>query len=81
MFIIYKHENNHQKAINLNMCESLYIIKDGIKRFKIAYKIQSKVEPITLIEKPTEDEIYEVWNSLMDSINDNGTIWKSPDLD
>ena len=80
MFIIYKHENNHQKAINLNLCQSLYIIKGGVKSFKISYKPQSSVEPVTLIERPTEHGIYEIWNSLMTAIDDGDSLWKSPDI-
>lgn len=79
MFIIFKNENSESKSINSDYCESLYIVKSGVERFKLLCKLSNAVEPITLVDNSTKDKIYEIWDSFVESIECEKPIWKIPD--
>ena len=77
MFIVYKNQNGEEKALNLNLCQSLYIIDKS--KYEIRYTLSTNQnERIT--ELSTKNEIREVWSSLIDAINNGDNLWKSPDL-
>ena len=80
LFIVYKHENTYPKAINLSTYRDLFISTKGNK-FVIKASYPDGNNPIDIIERSSENEILQDWNSLMASIEVGDSTWKSPDLD